>query len=280
MIIIINGCFGHVCGCEFPHRQQIKRVESFPSTTKICSSDMKRSALIILMLYSFCAFSQIPHEVVYVVGCFVNGRPEVQFEFDDEEILYMDFQREEIVYTVPRFLDPDPSQVLVGMKILRDALANKDLCLALAAVIAAEERNPPDEQDPPESILYPAEQLQLGVENSLICFVNHFYPPDIKVSWTKNGRPVSEGVSLSRYYPNNDQTFHQFSTLTFTPREGDIYSCTVEHSALERPKTRIWEPDFSHPSLGPDIFCGVGLTLALLGVAVGVFLIAKGHHGQ
>ena len=94
-------------------------------------------------------------------------------------------------------------------------------------------------KDPPQSIIYPAEDVELGVENSLICFVNHIFPPYIEVSWTKNGRPVSEGV-LSRYYPNNDQTFHQFSTLTFTPSEGDIYSCTVEHLALEKPKTRFW----------------------------------------
>lgn len=100
-------------------------------------------------------------------------------------------------------------------------------------------------KDAPESVLYPAEEVQLEVENTLTCFVNHFYPPDIKVSWTKNGRPLLEGVSLSRYYPNNDQTFHQFSTLTFTPTEEDIYSCTVEHSALDRPITRIWGDHFT-----------------------------------
>ncbi|KAE8288790.1 RLA class II histocompatibility antigen, DP alpha-1 chain D10 haplotype [Larimichthys crocea] len=149
---------------------------------KICSSDMKRSALIMLMLNSFCAFSY----------------------------------------------------------------------------------------EAPVSALYPAEEVQLGVENTLTCFVNHFYPPDIKVSWTKNGQPLSEGVSLSRYYPNNDQTFHQFSTLTFTPTEEDIYSCTVEHSALDRPITRIWEPEFSQPSLTPDIVFGVGMAVALLGIAVGL----------
>ncbi|KAG8010067.1 H-2 class II histocompatibility antigen [Nibea albiflora] len=158
---------------------------------KICSSDMKRSALIILTLNSFCAFSQVPHEVTYFVGCFMNGTTEVQYEFDGDEILYVDFQKEEAVYTLP-------SQILA---------------------------------DAPVSVFYPAEEVQLGIENTLTCFVNHFYPPDIKVSWTKNGQPLSEGVSLSRYYPNNDQTFHQFSTLTFTPREGDIYSCTVEHSS-------------------------------------------------
>ncbi|KAM9353464.1 H-2 class II histocompatibility antigen, A-U alpha chain-like [Symphorus nematophorus] len=247
---------------------------------KIYSSDMKRSALIILMFSSFCAFSQIPHEILYVVGCFVNGTTEVLFEFDGEEMLHVDFQRDEIVYTVPGFLDPDPSQVLVGLSILRDALDNGGLCVEVTSVCAAEKGKPPEQNDPPESILYPAEEAQLGVENSLICFVNHFYPPDIRVSWTKNGRPVSEGVSLSRYYPNNDQTFHQFSTLTFTPREGDIYSCTVEHSALDRPTTRIWELEVSHPSLGPDIFRGVGLTVGLLGIGVGVFFIVKGQHRE
>ncbi|XP_038567428.1 RLA class II histocompatibility antigen, DP alpha-1 chain-like [Micropterus salmoides] len=241
---------------------------------------MKCSALIILMLNSFCAFSEIPHEIIYFVGCFVNGTAEVQFEFDGEEILYVDFPKEEIIYTVPRFINPDPSQILVGLSILRDALENKDFCSFFTVIGAEIAKIPPEEKNPPESILYPAEEAQLGVENSLTCFVNHFYPPDIKVSWTKNGRPVSEGVSLSRYHPNDDQTFHQFSTLAFTPREGDIYSCTVEHSALEWPKTRIWELDLNQPSLGPDIFCGVGLTLGLMGIAVGVFLIAKGHHGQ
>nr|XP_046254351.1 H-2 class II histocompatibility antigen, A-U alpha chain-like [Scatophagus argus] len=242
---------------------------------------MKHSAyhrLIILMLNCVSAFSQIPHEILYVVGCFTNGTAEVQFEFDAEEILYTDFQRKEIVYTVPKFIVLDPSHISVSMNLMRDALNNKDLCVDLAKVFAKEENNPPEERDPPETVLYPSEEVELGVENSLICFVNHFYPPDIRVSWTKNGHPVSNGVSLSRYYPNNDQTFHQFSTLTFTPREEDIYSCTVEHIALSKPKTRIWEPKLSHPSLGPDIFCGVGLAVALFGITVGVFLIVKGHH--
>ncbi|XP_045900389.1 H-2 class II histocompatibility antigen, A-U alpha chain-like [Micropterus dolomieu] len=243
-----------------------------------CSSEMKKSSLVILMFNTFCAFSQIPHELVYLVGCFDNGTTEVQLEFDAEEIFHVDFERREVVYTVPRFLVNNPSEIYDDRRLYGNALKGQHVCPVAVALGKLEENNPQEEKDPPESILYPAEEAQLGVENSLTCFVNHFYPPDIKVSWTKNGCPVSEGVSLSQYYPNNDQTFHQFSTLTFTPREGDIYSCTVEHSALDRPKTRLWEPDFRHPSLGPDIFCGVGLTLGLLGVAAGTFLMVKGHN--
>ncbi|GAA6220693.1 RLA class II histocompatibility antigen, DP alpha-1 chain-like [Lates japonicus] len=241
---------------------------------------MKRSVVLILVLNTVCAFTPIPHEIVYIAGCFLNGTAEVQFEFDAEEMFYVDFQKKEVEYTLPTFLYPDPSQVLAGPSILGGSLENREICLDLIARVTAEEKNPPEEKDPPETILYPEEEVQPGVENSLICFVNHFYPPSIKVSWTKNGQPVSEGLSFSRYYPNKDQTFHQFSTLTFTPREGDIYSCTVEHEALDRPKTRFWELELSHQSLGPDIFCGVGLSLGLLGIATGVFLIVKGQHGQ
>ncbi|XP_033496352.1 H-2 class II histocompatibility antigen, A-U alpha chain-like [Epinephelus lanceolatus] len=248
---------------------------------KICSPDMKCSALVILMINSFCVFSQIRHDTFVIVGCFYNGTTEIEFEVDDEEFLYADFDRDELVYTVPRFLVDDPSKLFDSEHEYRNAKKGKKSCSALVAIAKAEERNPPEQTDPPESIVYSSEEVELEVENTLICFVNHFYPPEIKVTWTRNGLPVLEGASLSRYYLNNDQTFHQFSTLTFTPREGDIYSCTVEHMALDRPQTRIWEPDFSHDSsVGPDVYCGVGLAVGLLGVAAGTFLMVKGHHGR
>ncbi|XP_068998932.1 H-2 class II histocompatibility antigen, A-U alpha chain-like [Embiotoca jacksoni] len=242
----------------------------------IHSSHTKCSAVIILMVNSFCAFSQITHEVTYYIGCFENSTAQVLYEFDGNEMLYIDFERHSIEYTLPVFLVFDPSKVFQNLKVYSNGLKAKRACPPALQYCKLEASNPPEEKDPPDSVMYPAEEVELGVENSLICLVNHFYPPSIKVSWTKNNHPVSEGVSLSRYYPNNDQTFHQFSTLTFTPSEGDIYSCTVEHSALERPQTKIWEPEFSHQSLGLDVFCGVGLSLGLLGVATGTFLFVKG----
>ncbi|KAL3980761.1 NADH dehydrogenase (ubiquinone) flavoprotein 1 [Sarotherodon galilaeus] len=240
------------------------------------------SSYFILFVLETLSVCHVPHEMTYVVGCFVQGLTEVQFEFDGEEFLYADFPKQEIVYTVPKFIFPDPSHVLVGLSILKDALDNRDWCLLITKIAAMEEKYPPEEKDPPEIVLFSSDKVELGVENSLICLVNHFYPPSINVTWTKNGHPVSTGVSLSRYFPNKDQTFHQLSTLTFTPSEGDFYSCTVEHSALETPQTRIWEAELtnSDQSLGPVIFCGVGLSLGLLGITVGVFFFVKGHQRQ
>ncbi|XP_055359042.1 H-2 class II histocompatibility antigen, A-B alpha chain-like isoform X2 [Betta splendens] len=212
---------------------------SIPSVMTIGSSDMKRSAVIVLMLHACCGFSQISHELVYSMGCFVNGTTDAQFKFDNEEIYFVDFQNEKLIYTVPISIDPDPYPIWANLK-LEDSLDNKKFCFFLTNEEAKYEENSPEERDPPEIMLFLSQELELGLENKLICFVNHFYPPSVDVRWTKNGHPVSEGVSLSRYYLNKDQTFHQFSTLTFTPSEGDIYSCTVEHSALETPKTRIW----------------------------------------
>lgn len=80
------------------------------------------------------------------MGCFVNGTTEIQFEFDTEEVLYVDFSKKEVIYTVPTFLDPDPSQLLVGLNILKDALDNKELCLELTALAAIEEKHPPEER--------------------------------------------------------------------------------------------------------------------------------------
>uniref|UniRef100_A0A673J9F3 Zgc:123107 n=1 Tax=Sinocyclocheilus rhinocerous TaxID=307959 RepID=A0A673J9F3_9TELE len=87
--------------------------------------------------------------------------------------------------------------------------------------------------EPPETSIYPRNDVQLAVENTLICHVTGFFPPPVNVSWTKNNVVVTEGVSLSQYRPRSDGTFHVFSSLKITPEERDIYSCTVNHRALQ-----------------------------------------------
>ncbi len=95
--------------------------------------------------------------------------------------------------------------------------------------------------DPPSNlIIYPRDDVELGQENTLICHVTGFYPAPVNVTWTKNGQKVTEGTSINVPYPNKDNSYNQISRLEFIPQQGDIYSCSVEHLALEEPETRTW----------------------------------------
>lgn len=94
--------------------------------------------------------------------------------------------------------------------------------------------------DAPWVSMYTKSEVVLKEKNTLICHVADFFPPPVTVSWTANSRVVTEGVTQSQNYQNSDGTLTMISTLSFTPEEGDEYSCTVEHRALPQPLTRIW----------------------------------------
>uniref|UniRef100_A0A3B3D586 Ig-like domain-containing protein n=1 Tax=Oryzias melastigma TaxID=30732 RepID=A0A3B3D586_ORYME len=198
------------------------------------------------------------HELSYFVGSFRNGSSEALLEFDSDEVFYVDFERKTVVCTGPSSIKGKISEILQSLNLYNSA--RKNILILFSCNI-----NVPN---------YISE-VHSGVENTIICFVSGFYPPAIKVRWTKNGNPVSEGVSRSRYYPNKDQSFYHFSTLSFTPSETDVYSCTVEHPALESPRTVLWEPEFHHQHHNLDIFFAVSLGLGLLGVATGICLFIK-----
>uniref|UniRef100_A0A8C2WK86 Ig-like domain-containing protein n=1 Tax=Cyclopterus lumpus TaxID=8103 RepID=A0A8C2WK86_CYCLU len=80
-----------------------------------------------------------------------------------------------------------------------------------------------------------------GVANTLFCLADGFYPPSINFTWTKNGAEVPDGAEDLRYGHNSDGTFRRMSALSFTPRKGDVYSCSVQHRALKRTMARSWE---------------------------------------
>ncbi|KAL0186705.1 hypothetical protein M9458_018375, partial [Cirrhinus mrigala] len=94
--------------------------------------------------------------------------------------------------------------------------------------------------EPPWTSLYPRNDVKLNVRNNLICLVSGFFPPPVRISWTKNNVNVTDEATLSKYYPNKDGTLNAFSRLSFIPEEGDIYSCSAEHKALQQPQTRTW----------------------------------------
>ncbi|RXN31741.1 mamu class II histocompatibility DR alpha chain-like protein [Labeo rohita] len=215
--------------------------------------------------------NRVVHEDFYVMGC-SDKEKEHMYGMDGEELYHSDFIKGVGVDTLPEFSDP-----MTFPGFYDQGLSEMQVCKANLDVAIKAYKNPQEKMDKPQTSIYAEDDVQLNVENTLICHVTGFFPPPVRVLWTRNNEALKED-SLSQYRPNDDGTYNIFSSLTFTPQEGDIYSCTVNHVALDQPQTKTWEVDVDVPGVGPAVFCGVGLSLGLLGVAAGTFFLIKGNN--
>ncbi|XP_051758586.1 H-2 class II histocompatibility antigen, A-Q alpha chain-like [Ctenopharyngodon idella] len=216
------------------------------------------------------------HEYGLIESCSGSaGTNEILFAYETEVAAYMDIEEAKLVLTVPDIVYSIPGFDTLPLQDVNPThIGLTPLCKdAYFRILSLNISEP---LEPPWTSIYPRNDVKLHVNNTLICLVSGFYPPPVRVLWIKNNVNVTDGSIVSRYYPNNDGTLNVFSRLSFIPEEGDIYSCSVEHKALQQPETRTWDVEIKEPSIGPSVFCGVGLALGLLGLATGAVFIAKG----
>ncbi|CAI5657142.1 unnamed protein product [Oreochromis niloticus] len=213
---------------------------------------------------------EVLHGDNWITGC-SDTDGEAVVILDDEVVWYAVFNKHTGVDSLPAFADPisSPGQY-------EQAVANMQICRQNLKTTRQAMKEVPKELDPPSSlIIYTVLNVELGVQNFLICHVTGFYPAPVNVTWTKNEQKVTEGTNTSVPFPNKDGSFKQTSRLDFIPKQGDVYSCTVEHVALIQPMTKFYAVVNSDLILGPAMFCGVGLTVGVLGVAAGIFLLIR-----
>uniref|UniRef100_A0A3Q4HEZ0 Ig-like domain-containing protein n=1 Tax=Neolamprologus brichardi TaxID=32507 RepID=A0A3Q4HEZ0_NEOBR len=173
-------------------------------------------------MYSFCTFffSAQSHNFHYIYGCYESDDVRVDVVVDDDVVAYADFNKKEIVWVLPHL--PQPAKDIQKMAY---ELAKASTAHCHSVLGKAKNADPGGEA---------------SVMNTLFCVANHFYPPTINFTWTKNGVELTEGVANLRYRHNRDGTFHMISTLLFTPKPGDYYICTVEHQAAQVPISKSW----------------------------------------
>ena len=90
----------------------------------------------------------------------------------------------------------------------------------------------------PDSRIFTKDEAEVGVANVLICHVTGFYPAPVTVTWSRNNLNLTDDITDTVPQLNDDGTFYQISRLKFTPEQGDVYSCTVNHQSLTSPETR------------------------------------------
>ncbi|XP_040886960.1 LOW QUALITY PROTEIN: H-2 class II histocompatibility antigen, A-U alpha chain-like [Toxotes jaculatrix] len=233
---------------------------------------MKVPELVLVLCCVLCVSADSLHEDLAIAGCSQTDG-EYMYALDGEEVWYADFIHGKEVDPQPSFVD----HVNYGEGAYEGAVAALQVCKQNLNTVRGAMRDIPLERDPPSPpMIYTRDDVELGEQNTLICHVTGFYPAPVNVTWTKNEEKVTEGTSINVPFPNTDGSFTQMSRLVFIPQLGDIYSCTVDHPALSQPLTRIWDVDVQQPGVGPAVFCGLGLTVGLLGVAAGTFFLIKG----
>ncbi|XP_029382559.1 H-2 class II histocompatibility antigen, A-U alpha chain-like [Echeneis naucrates] len=252
----------------------------FVSETQTISSVMLMDTMKKLLLFLsglLWVSAEVVHVDLAISGC-SDSDGEVMYSLDGEEIWYADFVKGTGVEPQPPFID----HMSLVEGTYEQAVASQQICKQNLKVLREAEKDIPLKNDPPSSlIVYSRDDVEIGQKNVLICYVTGFYPAPVKVYWTKNGKNVTEGTSINVPYPNDDFSFNQISRLDFIPQQGDVYSCSVTHPALQEHKTRIWGENLSaspNPGIGPAVFCGLGLTVGLLGVAAGTFFLIKGNE--
>lgn len=196
---------------------------------------------------------------------------EFMFDFDGDEIFHVDLEKKETVWRLEEFGH------FAGFEA-QGALANIAVDKANLDIMIKRSNNTPNTNVPPEVTVLPNKPVELGEPNILICFIDKFSPPAINVTWLRNGKPVTTGVSETVFLPRKDYLFRKFHYLPFLPSTEDVYDCQVEHWGLDEPLLTHWEFEARTPlpETTENVVCALGLVVGLVGIIVGTIFIIKG----
>ncbi|XP_063095178.1 HLA class II histocompatibility antigen, DR alpha chain-like [Cavia porcellus] len=196
---------------------------------------------------------------------------EFMFDFDGDEIFHVDLKNQQTVWRLEEFGQYASFEA-------PGALANIAVDKANLEIIMKRSNHTAGANVPPEVTVLSHGPVELGEPNILICFMDKFSPPVISVTWLKNGKPVTKGVSSTVFLPREDNLFRKFHYLPFVPSTEDVYDCQVEHLGLDQPVLKHWEFEERSPipETTENVVCAVGLTVGLVGIVIGSVLIIKG----
>ncbi|CAI9533441.1 unnamed protein product, partial [Staurois parvus] len=112
----------------------------------------------------------------------------------------------------------------------------------------------------------------------LQCLVYGFHPRPVDVKWMRNGEDHVPSDEMTPILPHPDGTYQIRVSVEVPTKEGDTYSCHVDHSSLGDETLSVkWEPDMRPWTIVivPAIIC----LLVAVAVICGVFLYKKRKNG-
>ncbi|XP_077340775.1 class I histocompatibility antigen, F10 alpha chain-like isoform X3 [Lithobates pipiens] len=114
----------------------------------------------------------------------------------------------------------------------------------------------------------------------LQCLVYGFHPRPVDVKWVRNGKDDVPSDEMSPILPHPDGTYQIRVSVEVPTREGDTYSCHVDHSSLGDETLSVkWEPPGNGLSLGVIIGAVIGIIVLLAAIIAVVIWIKKNQAG-
>uniref|UniRef100_A0A671N5F6 Rano class II histocompatibility antigen, A beta chain-like n=1 Tax=Sinocyclocheilus anshuiensis TaxID=1608454 RepID=A0A671N5F6_9TELE len=114
----------------------------------------------------------------------------------------------------------------------------------------------------------------------LMCSAYEFYPPHIKVSWLRDGKPVTSEVTSTMEMADGDWYYQIHSELEYTPKSGEKVSCMVEHASVNKPMIYDWDPSLLEYERNKVAIGASGLVLGIIITATGLIYFKKKSTGR
>ncbi|XP_073400081.1 class I histocompatibility antigen, F10 alpha chain-like isoform X1 [Dendrobates tinctorius] len=190
-----------------------------------------------------------------------------QYGYDGREFLALDTQTWTYVptmaqaqITTQRWNSPD---VEVGE---RDKNYIENICIEYLQKHVANGREDLERRVRPQVKVSGQEK---GDTVKLHCQVYGFHPRAVDVKWMNKEDEV-HSYETTHVLPNPDGTYQIRVSAEVTPKDGDRYSCYVDHRSLEKPQYIVWEPEKSSVWV-IAVVVAVVVVVALLGIGGFVF---------
>ncbi|XP_030621407.1 H-2 class II histocompatibility antigen, E-S beta chain-like [Chanos chanos] len=114
----------------------------------------------------------------------------------------------------------------------------------------------------------------------LMCSAYDFYPQAIKLTWLKDGKPVTSDVTSTEEMADGDWFYQVHSHLEHIPKTGEKISCMVEHASFTKPMTYDLEPSVSESDTNKIAIGASGLVLGVILAAAGLIYYKKKSTGR
>ncbi|KAF7234829.1 Major histocompatibility complex class I-related gene protein [Varanus komodoensis] len=243
-------CMGKTCCFSYSVKDDKERAEGLNSYLGLIFSKKK-----------VCEFpGQGFHTWQMMAGCEENnGKPRgryLRFGYDGRDFLSLDVETfnwtaaDAMAQITKRNWEANPSVTQRFRDYVEETCAEWIQAELVHGKERLQRRNPPE-------IKVTQKEVHGGLE-TLICVARGFYPKEIDMAWTRDGKVWVQNTSHGFLTPFTESTYYYWLGIKISSKDRMHYQCRVKHDGLQNTLDKAWnEFEDSSPSVFHTIYTAV-----------------------